>query len=214
MLSRFAIVVPVKPPVVGKSRLRGVQDSERRRLAEAFAVDTITTCLAAGPAGVLVTTDDASLGAAFAGLGCATVPDGDSNDLNAALEQAAADAVRRWPGTIPVAICADLPALRTADLGAALAQLPDGPAFVADADGSGTTLYAAPPGRFRPRFGHDSRSAHLAAGAVEIHGALPSLRRDVDDLDDLRSAVALGVGDRTRALWQVLDDGMTTDDPG
>ena len=38
---RCAVVVPVKPPAFGKSRLVGLSDEQRRDLAEAFALDTV-----------------------------------------------------------------------------------------------------------------------------------------------------------------------------
>ncbi len=205
MLQEFALVVPVKPPVVGKSRLTGIDDEQRRALAQAFALDTLAVCLDVGAAGVLVSTDDATFSARCARLGCATVPDGDTNDLNSALSQAAAEARRRWPDAAPVALCADLPALTADDLRAALALVPAGtPAFVSDAEGTGTTLYTASYDRFEPRFGVMSRQAHLDTGATEIVGELPTLRRDVDDLDDLRAAIALGVGSETRRLAHLV----------
>ncbi len=74
---------------------------------------------------------------------------------------------------------------------------------MADTAGVGTTMYAAAYDEFRPRFGADSRAAHLEQGAREIDGELPSLRRDVDDLDDLDHARHLGLGPHTVAL----DDG-------
>jgi 2-phospho-L-lactate/phosphoenolpyruvate guanylyltransferase len=72
---------------------------------------------------------------------------------------------------------------------------------VPDADGTGTALYAATPGSpFRPRFGPSSRRRHLDNGAAEIaSGVLTGLRRDVDTVDDLRAAAAIGLGPRTRA---------------
>jgi 2-phospho-L-lactate guanylyltransferase len=72
---------------------------------------------------------------------------------------------------------------------------------VPDAAGVGTTLYAVPPGgEFRPLFGGASRARHAAAGAVELAaGDLTGLRRDVDTPDDLRAALALGVGPFTQA---------------
>jgi 2-phospho-L-lactate guanylyltransferase len=201
VLSEFALVVPVKPPTVGKSRLTGVAADQRRALAQAFALDTVAVCVEVGAAGVLVTTDDAVFAARCAALGCATVPDGDTNDLNTALSQAAAEARRRWPGVAPVALCADLPALNVVDLAGALGEVAPGTtAFVADAAGTGTTLYTSSYDGFDPRFGAGSRAAHLHAGAREIVGALPTLRRDVDDLDDLRAAIALGVGPETGRL--------------
>jgi 2-phospho-L-lactate guanylyltransferase len=45
VLSDFVLVVPVKPPVVGKSRLTGIDDDHRRALAQAFALDTLAVCL-------------------------------------------------------------------------------------------------------------------------------------------------------------------------
>jgi 2-phospho-L-lactate guanylyltransferase len=199
-VSSYVAVLPVKPPTRGKSRLTGVPDDLRRDLALAFALDTASACLAAASVeAVLVVTDDAVLAGRLASLGCATVPDAGAG-LNGALVQAAAEVARRWPGAQPVALLADLPALRPDDLDAALAALvPGGPSYVADADGTGTTLYTAPTDEFAPAFGVDSAAAHLASGALAVRGELPSLRRDVDDLDDLRAALALGVGPATSA---------------
>lgn len=196
------VVVPVKPPAHGKSRLVGLTEEQRRDLAAAFALDTVTACLGTpAVAQVLAVTDDAAFAVRLAAAGCAVVPDGVTGDLNGSLRQAVAEARRRWPGLHPVALCADLPALRPDDLARALASLPTStPAFVADAAGTGTTLYAAPYDGFDPHFGPGSRAAHLAVGAAEVPGELASLRQDVDDLDDLARATALGLGARTRAV--------------
>lgn len=198
---QYAVLVPVKPPAVGKSRLVGVPGESRRALAEAFALDTVTACLAASSvAVVLAVTDDAALSSALAELGAACIPDGVSGDLNGSLRQAAAEAHRRWPDLRPVAVCADLPALRSADLDLALAaSAGPHPAFVTDAAGVGTTLYTAAHDAFDPHFGPGSRQAHLDAGAREVLDVSASVRRDVDDLDDLRAALVLGVGSHTTA---------------
>jgi 2-phospho-L-lactate/phosphoenolpyruvate guanylyltransferase len=141
--------------------------------------------------------------------------DGSQHALNAALLRGAAVAARRWPGTGLAALTADLPALRPAELATALraagrgvpaaghgvpaAGLVPGAAFVPDAAGVGTTLYAVPPGgEFRPMFGGASRARHAAAGAAELAlDGIAGLRQDVDTPDDLRAAVALGAGPRT-----------------
>ncbi|UMG93078.1 hypothetical protein [Nocardioides sp. TF02-7] len=146
---RHVVVVPVKPPVVGKSRLLGVPDDQRTALAAAFATDTVGACLETpGVARVLVTTDDARFAAALGGLGADTCPDG-ATGLNEALVQAVAEARRQWPALLPVALCADLPALRPADLAAALDAAGGRSAYVADVEGTGTTLYTAPHDDFR-----------------------------------------------------------------
>jgi 2-phospho-L-lactate guanylyltransferase len=199
---QYVVVVPVKPPAVGKSRLAGIPDDRRRALAAAFALDTVTACLATpGVAAVMAVTDDAHFARQLADAGCAVVPDGHSGDLNASLRLAASEAVRRWPTLHPVAVCADLPALDPVDLAAALDQVTGSEQhFVADARGTGTTMYAAPLAGFDPRFGPGSRAAHLEAGAVEIRGALRTLRQDVDDEDDLERAGALGLGPHTASV--------------
>ncbi|MCW2773890.1 MAG: hypothetical protein JWN91_2216 [Nocardioides sp.] len=198
---QYAVLVPVKPPALGKSRLGDVGDDARRSLAEAFAQDTVAACLAApSVAVVLVVTDDVRFSTVLTALGCEAVPDGVTGDLNATLRQAAAEAHRRWPHLVPVAVCADLPALVPGDLDATLARVSGPhPWFVPDADGVGTTLYVAAYEEFDPRFGPGSRDAHLDAGARELADVAASVRRDVDDLDDLHQAVALGVGPRTAA---------------
>lgn len=198
---RYVALVPVKPPSVGKSRL-GPAGERRQELAAAFALDTTAACLATSEvARVLAVTDDAAFARLLAAAGCEVLPDGPSGDLNASLRLAAAEAHRRWPDLRPAAVCADLPALRPEDLGEALRAAARHPtAFVVDAAGTGTTLYAAAYDAFRPRFGPDSRSAHLADGAVELAGELSSLRQDVDDLADLGRAAHLGLGPHTAAL--------------
>lgn len=195
----YVVLVPVKPPAVGKSRLAELGDRERRELAAAIALDTVEACRAAVLVSeVLGITDDAGFSAELAGLGCPTIPDGTSEDLNGTLRLAAAEAHRRWPGLVPVALLGDLPALRPTELDEALGSIePGASAYVADADGFGTTLYTAAYDDFAPRFGAGSAAAHDAV-ATPVRAALPGLRRDVDDLADLRQAWALGVGPRTR----------------
>jgi 2-phospho-L-lactate guanylyltransferase len=195
----FVVLVPVKPPAVGKSRLSELGDEERRELAAAIALDTVEACRAAVlVAEVLGITDDAGFARELAAIGCTTMPDGTSDDLNGTLRLAAAEARRRWPGLVPVALLGDVPALTPDELDDALGSVGSGEAaYVADADGFGTTLYTAPYDAFAPRFGAGSSAAH-AAVARAIPGDLPGLRRDVDDLAGLRSAWRLGVGPRTR----------------
>lgn len=200
MSAQFAILVPVKSPSAGKSRLAGVAD--RAALAAAFATDMVRTCLDTdGVARVLVTTDDAEFADTLRALGAETTAD-PGEGLNGALRAAAVEAAARWPLLRPVAVLADLPSLRPEDLAVALmavARYGDRASFVADADGTGTVLYSAPTEAFEPRFGPESARAHRTSGCVEIPGAAPSLRRDVDDLASLQAAAVLGFGPATMA---------------
>jgi 2-phospho-L-lactate guanylyltransferase len=201
--ARCVVVVPVKPPTYGKSRLTGLPADHRRELAEAFALDTVQAAAATpGVDAVLVVTDDHRLAASVRTLGCDVIPDGVSDDLNATLVQAAAEVARRWPGAMPVALCADLPGLRPVELAGVLgevhAQVADGRvAFVRDHTGRGTTLYAAAADAFDPSFGLTSAARHEAAGAVEVGTTATSVRMDVDDPDDLGAALLAGVGPHT-----------------
>jgi 2-phospho-L-lactate/phosphoenolpyruvate guanylyltransferase len=193
----YVVLLPVKPPARGKSRL-DVSPHVRRTLAAAFALDTARACLTtACVRAVLAVTDDARFAAELRAAGCRTMPDGVSHDLNQSLRLAAAEAMRRWPDGVPAAVCADLPALLSRDLEEALSW-GSGPRFVADRDRLGTTLYAAPYDALAPRFGRGSRQAHLDSGAAEVPGDLASLRLDVDDAAALAAAQDLGVGAHTR----------------
>lgn len=194
----FVVLVPVKPPTRGKSRLATLPDDQRTALAGAFARDTVRAARAADHvAVVMVVTDDVALAMEMRGEGCEVLPDGVADDLNGSLAQAAAEARRRWPDHGVAALCGDLPALRPDDLGHALGDV-DGPSYVADHTGQGTTLYAVPPGAdFAPRFGRDSAAAHAASGATPLAGELATLRLDVDDPADLGQAMVLGVGAHT-----------------
>jgi 2-phospho-L-lactate guanylyltransferase len=208
-MQRYVALVPVKPPALGKSRLVGLADDDRRALAAAFALDTVAACMAASSvAEVLVATDDAAFSVELRALGAVTIPDGVAMDLNGTLRQSAAEARRRWPDLVPVALTADLPAVRPIDLDDALGDLTPGTAaYLADADGVGTTLYTAAYDEFAPRFGPGSALAHEGTGAVPITTPLPRLRRDVDDLADLDDALALGVGPRTAERAAPLHQG-------
>ncbi|WP_151081647.1 2-phospho-L-lactate guanylyltransferase [Nocardioides cynanchi] len=195
--SGYVVLLPVKPPARGKSRLE-VDPDRRRTLAAAFALDTARACLATGGvSAVLAVTDDAGFAGDLRNAGCETIPDGVTSDLNESLRLAAAESRRRWPEATPVAVCADLPALLPADLETALAWA-SGARFVADRERVGTTLYTAPYDAFAPHFGRGSRQAHLDSGAAEVPGDLASLRLDVDDAAALAAAEALGVGAHTR----------------
>jgi 2-phospho-L-lactate guanylyltransferase len=144
---------------------------------------------------VLVVTDDPAAAELVRGLGARTVPDEPDRGLNPALEHGA----RSAPGPGVAALSSDLPALRPAELAAALTAAETAPrCFVPDAEGTGTTLLTALGVELEPRFGPGSARAHRDGGAVELTGDWPGLVRDVDTEADLRAALALGTGPATR----------------
>jgi 2-phospho-L-lactate/phosphoenolpyruvate guanylyltransferase len=201
----WSVVVPAKRLVVAKTRLRPLTEAlgvAHGELVLALLADTVGVALASPVVGeVLVVTDDPEATEVVRGLGARTVADLPDRGLNPALTHGARNAA--WPAV--AALSSDLPALRPAELTAALAAALASPrAFVADAQGTGTTLLTGVGTELSPRFGPGSAQAHRASGAVELTGSWPGLVRDVDTDADLRAAVALGAGPRTTALLDRL----------
>ncbi|MFI0736592.1 2-phospho-L-lactate guanylyltransferase [Streptomyces sp. NPDC021100] len=205
---RWTLVVPLKPLARAKSRLAAAagagSGTSRPALALAFALDTVEAALSCTAVrDVVVVTDDPLAGAELRAVGARTVaePVGGAG-LNAALAHGARTVRAHRPRSGVATLNADLPALRAVELGRVLDSAAEFPrAFLADAEGIGTTLLAAAPGMLlAPAFEGRSRARHRASGAREI--GLPgvdSVRRDVDTPADLRAALALGVGPRTAA---------------
>jgi 2-phospho-L-lactate guanylyltransferase len=185
----WTVVIPVKGTASAKSRLGGSAD-----LALAIALDTVSAAL--GAARVVVVTS-AAAAAPFDALDVLVSID-PGGGLNAAIADGVAAA-----GDGPVAVLlGDVPALRTAELAAALAAGLQHPlAFVPDADGEGTVLITAlRAADHTPAFGPGSREAHRAAGYVELDVPADSgLRRDVDTPEHL-AAIGSRLGPRTAAL--------------
>ncbi len=200
---RWSLVVPAKRLEAAKTRLTPLTGGGRAggvhaELVLALLADTVAAARAC-PAvdDVVVVTDDARAAATVRALGARTVPDEPDGGLNPALAHGA----RAAASPAVAALSSDLPALRPAELAAALAAAAAAPrGFVADAAGTGTTLLTAAGVPLDPRFGRDSAAAHAASGARALAGDWPGLRRDVDTPADLREATGLGLGTATAAL--------------
>ncbi|MFI6640990.1 2-phospho-L-lactate guanylyltransferase [Streptomyces sp. NPDC050504] len=210
----WSLIVPLKPLALAKSRLAAPDDPLRPRLALAFAQDTVAAAVrCAAVRDVVVVTDDPAAGAALTAAGARVVPDAPGAGLNAALAHGARAVRAVRPDAAVAALNADLPALRPGELARVFdiaAQFRR--AFLRDAAEIGTTFLSAAPGvELAPAFGGRSRDRHLASGAVEILPDGPrealSVRQDVDTWEDLRVALALGVGPHTAALRQVARPG-------
>ncbi len=193
----WRVIVPVKGAPHGKSRL---DVPGRVELSRAFARDTLAAVAASG-AHLVVVTPDPDLARYAESLAAYLVAD-PGGGLNSAVAQALSQAQSELGTSRAAVLLGDLPALRAADLGAALDAAGDVPqAFVPDWAGSGTVLLADHAGNPEPSFGAGSAGRHEAAGYRRLNLDLPRLRRDVDVSADLDEVVALGCGPHTaRAL--------------
>jgi 2-phospho-L-lactate guanylyltransferase len=213
-------VVPVKDPARAKSRLgagaragvglsdggstsvgRGVGGAGQIGLARAFAEDVLVALREAqGVKRVVVISDGDETSALAKALGCESLAD-PTESLNGAIKFTA----ETIGGESPICLwVSDLPCLQPDDVEMVLAQAASAltteamQAFVADDKSVGTSaLLARAPRYLTPHFGLDSAAAHEAAGAARLPGT-PRARLDVDTQDDLRRAIALGVGPATQ----------------
>ena len=94
-----------------------------------------------------------------------------------------------------VVLQGDLPALQPQELAEAIAAARAYPrSFVGDRHGTGTSALIALGVALDPQLGPDSAQRHRHSGAIELTGAWPGLRCDIDTPDDLLVARRLGVG--------------------
>lgn len=196
----LGLIIAVKQLREAKTRLSELFAApERERVVLAMLIDTITAARAVGAVStVTVVTPDRTAAAAARELGAAIVDDptpaGHADPLNNAIR--AAD--RTLSGPNVAVLQGDLPSLRTAEFGAALAAARAHPrSFVADRSGSGTCALFAFGVPLHPLFGADSARRHRDDGAVELRGDWPGLRCDIDTPEDLVEARRLGVGEAT-----------------
>jgi 2-phospho-L-lactate guanylyltransferase len=197
-----ALIIAVKRLAAAKTRLAPVFSARtRENVVLAMLIDTLT---AAGRVrslrSITVVTPDEAAAAAAADLGANVLtdptPEGDPDPLNNAI----AAAERELSGSSPnlVVLQGDLPALQTQELDEAIAAARHHRrSFVADRLGTGTAALCAFGAALDPRFGSDSSARHRRSGAIELTGAWPGLRCDVDTPADLAAARRLGVGTAT-----------------
>ena len=206
LVTRWAVIVAVKPLHVAKSRL-DLPKALRGDLVVAMLVDTLTAAAAVPGLQLLVVTDDSRIAAVAAAAGV-TVRGGEpSGGLNEALSYGEGLARSLWGDTRIAALPGDVPSLIPAELAAALtAASACDRALVVDADREGTTLLCAASG-LRPSYGVGSAGRHEASGCVPLAGDWPGLRRDVDTLANLSEAARTRLGSETTALLGSLPFG-------
>lgn len=196
------LVIAVKRLAAAKTRLAPVfSAATRETVVLAMMVDTIKAALAV-PAlhTVTVVTPDLVAADTAVQLGAQVLPDptpdGHHDPLNNAI--AAAEAVVRESTSNVVALQGDLPALQPQELSEAItAARGYRRSFVGDRHGTGTSALFAFGVPLEPEFGSDSARRHQHSGAIELTGAWPGLRCDIDTPEDLMVARRIGVGAAT-----------------
>jgi 2-phospho-L-lactate guanylyltransferase len=200
--SDIGLVIAVKRLVAAKTRLAPVfSAATRESVVLAMLIDTLNAASAVSAVRTVtvVTPDDVAADAAR-GLGARVLtdptPEGHRNPLNNAITAAEA-AVREETPNI-VALQGDLPALQPQELAEAItAARSYRRSFVGDRHGTGTSALFAFGVALDPHFGTDSAERHRQSGAIELTGAWPGLRCDIDTPDDLLVARRLGLGAAT-----------------
>ena len=203
-----ALIIAVKRLAAAKTRLAPVFSARTREtVVLAMLVDTVTAAgrvAALGPITV-ITPDDAAAAAATelgANVLADPTPQGHTDPLNNAISAAERAVAGSFSNV--VVLQGDLPALQTQELAEAIAAARQHRrSFVADRLATGTAALCAFGAALDPQFGPDSCARHRRSGAIELTGAWPGLRCDVDTPADLAVARRLGVGPATiRALAQ------------
>ncbi|OJZ75089.1 2-phospho-L-lactate guanylyltransferase [Mycobacterium paraffinicum] len=201
-----ALIVAVKRLAAAKTRLAPVFSARTREsVVLAMLIDTLTAAGRVDALGsITVVTPDEAAAAAATELGAEVLadptPEGHGDPLNNAIATAERAVGGFFPNT--VVLQGDLPALQTQELAEAIAAARQHRrSFVADRLATGTAALFAFGAQLDPQFGADSSARHRRSGAIELTGAWPGLRCDVDTPDDLAAARRLGVGAATaRAL--------------
>ena len=209
-VAEWTVVIPVKALPHAKTRLAGDVDTPAD-LAVAFLRDTLAAVrITPSVARIVVVTADPVVAGLAEGAGATVVDDSAHPGINPAARHGAE---RRSPGSAIAVIVSDLPCLTPAALTAALeAAAGHAHAFLADLDGTGTTMwFADADAPVEPRFGQHSRAAHADAGDVDLVAVHPALgdpllpaRLDIDTVAALDLAVTVGVGAATTEALAAL----------
>ena len=197
-----ALIIAVKRLAAAKTRLAPVFSARTREtVVLAMLIDTLTAAASVGSVGsITVITPDEAAGAAAANLGANVLadptPGGHGDPLNNAITAAEKEVAGSFSNI--VVLQGDLPALQTQELsGAIVAARHHQRSFVADRLATGTAALFAFGTALDPKFGPDSSARHRRSGAIELTGAWPGLRCDVDTPADLAAARRLGGGAAT-----------------
>ena len=196
-MTGWCALVPQKALAGAKGRLE-LQPQQRRAVATAMLRDTVAA-LASTPAvhRIVVLWDDPADRSVLPTVAALSTQ---GRGLNESLQMGAEAARSQFPGLGVLVVPGDLPALDPAELALCLERAARVPrAYLPDAAATGTTILTANRGcSLLPAYGGTSAAAHAATGAYSLSvSGLDSLRADVDDLESLTRALALGCGHHT-----------------
>jgi 2-phospho-L-lactate guanylyltransferase len=199
----WSALIPQKSLATAKGRIC-LPPEQRRAVATAMLRDTIAAVAAtAGVREVIVLWDDDEDRRLLPGVSSLSVQ---GLGLNASLDRGAAEA-RSRQGRDVVVVPGDLPALDPFELAACLDGASRFPrAYLQDIGSAGTTILTAIQGLpLLPAYGEGSAARHAATGAHRLSLTdSDTLRTDVDDLDSLADALALGCGHHTLGVCASL----------
>ncbi len=183
------IIVPVKPLVAAKTRLRvALDDRAREALVLAMLTDTLTAVRLAHAGPLLLVSDDRAYAAIAKRFEATRLAD-HANGYNEAMAVALAAPAVVQAGAAMI-VPADLPRASAAELRRAIEALRDAEVVVVPAFDAGTAILGLrPPSAITTKFGPLSSQAHInaatAAGRSVIVLDLPSLSYDIDNIEDL-----------------------------
>ncbi|MFP3882766.1 MAG: 2-phospho-L-lactate guanylyltransferase [Actinomycetota bacterium] len=199
-------VIPVKSFALGKQRLAGALDPERRAALARGLADHVATTVSDAGVMPLIVTADAQVAEWATRAGFPSVADpGVGIDAAASAGVAWADQTHsEW-----LVLHADLPLIDTGDITALSRMLKDGPVIAPSSDGGTSAIGTRGPRDFS--FGPASFHRHLKMLPESSVVARPGLLLDVDSELDLQAAVSAPQGGWIRDLvggWEPGADGQ------
>jgi 2-phospho-L-lactate guanylyltransferase len=203
------LIIAVKRLAAAKTRLAPMfSAAARENIVLGMLVDTLTAAAEVRDlCRITVVTPDAVAAATAVDLGAQVLPDPTPDGHLNPLNNAVTAAERAMSEFVPnlVVLQGDLPALQTRELTEAIAAARQHRrSFVADRAGTGTAALFAFGVALDPHFGPNSCALHRRSGAVELTGAWPGLRCDIDTPDDLAAARRLRLGPATERALEAL----------
>jgi 2-phospho-L-lactate/phosphoenolpyruvate guanylyltransferase len=186
------LLVPAKRLEAAKTRM-ATSAQHRAEIAMGLLGHTLTAAARSGAfRACAVVTSDEVLAALAREHGVAVVVESPLGGLNPAIDLARSWAREQHPTTVTCVMVADLGHAEASDVRDLVREhrRQSRPWFVPDAQGVGTTTVLLPAGDRRPtRFGPGSARRHLLAGYASCPLEVPSLRADVDMLDEVPRAL-------------------------